>query len=583
MGAPAMGAPGRRRDAAMGAGRLRFLAVCFALAFISIGLRLVDMATAEQRTATPSPRGTEEGIELRRAAILDRNGELLASNIVTLSVIGDPLLMNDPEAAAIALARVLDGVDAAALNARFARGGRFAWVERQISPAEQAAVLELGLPGIGFELGERRVYPRGREAAHVLGFVGIDNQGLAGIEYGLDEAMRGGAALGKPDIALSIDRRVQRIAHAATRTGVDRFAAGGACTIVLDIQTREVLALVSLPDYDPNRAERAPPQARRNRCTGDVHELGSLFKVVSAAMALESGEVSIYDRFDASEQLRIGRHSIRDFRGHQRWLSLPEVFAFSSNIGTVKMTFAAGGSEAQKPFLETLGLFDRPELELPETTRPLVQERWPDIVAATVSYGHGISVSPLQFVEAVATLAGDGKRLPATFLRRDPETLPALLETAPTVVSERTIKDLRWLLWLTVEHGSGVNAAVAGYLVGGKTGTADKPTGSRRGYDGRAVLSSFVGVFPAHDPRYVVLSMLDEPQGDDRTYGYRTGGSIAAPVVSRIIAQAGPLLGVPKAAAEIEAAFTDRLEIMPVMNGRTRRMEDGFAAASLTR
>jgi cell division protein FtsI (penicillin-binding protein 3) len=567
----------------MGAARLRLLALGFVVAFGSIGLRLVDMATASPRAAATTQRSAEDGIELRRASIADRHGELLATNIVTLSVVGDPLLMNDPEAAAIALARALDGVDAAELNARFARGGRFVWVKRQISPQEQAAVLELGLPGVSFELGERRVYPRGHEAAHVLGFTGIDNQGLAGIEYGLDEQLKGGAALGKPDVALAIDRRVQRIARAATGTGVERFAANGACTIVLDIHTREVLALVSLPDYDPNRAERAPPEARRNRCTGDVLELGSLFKVVSAAMALESSEVSVYDRFDASESLRIGRHSIRDYRGHQRWLSVPEIFAFSSNIGTVKMTFAAGGTEVQKPFLQSLGLFDRPALELPETTLPLVQERWPDIVAATVSYGHGISVSPLQFVEAVATLVGDGKRVPATFLRRDPGALEALVAEAPTIVSERTIQDLRWLMWLTVERGTGANGCVDGYMVGGKTGTADKPTGSRRGYDGRAVISSFVGVFPVDAPHYAVLTVLDEPQGDARTYGYRTGGWTAAPVVARVIAQAGPLLGVPPKTPAIEAAFNDRLEVMPVMNGRTKRMEDGFAAASLTR
>jgi cell division protein FtsI (penicillin-binding protein 3) len=213
----------------------------------------------------------------------------------------------------------------------------------------------------------------------------------------------------------------------------------------------------------------------------------------------------------------------------------------------------------------------------------LVQERWPDIVTATVSYGHGISVSPLQFTEAVATLVGDGRRLPATFLRRDPATLPALLEEAPGVVSERTIDDLCWLLWLTVERGTGANGAVDGYMVGGKTGTADKPTGSRRGYDGRAVISSFIGIFPMDEPRYAVLAVLDEPKGDADTWGFRTGGWTAAPVVSRIIAQAGPLLGVPRKAPEIEAAFADRLEVIPVMNGRTRRMEDGFAAASLTR
>jgi len=576
-----------RLPAGLGAGRLRLLAVCFVLAFTSIGLRLADMAMLGLRPVAAGPRASEDGIELRRAALLDRHGELLATNIVTLSVVGDPLLMNDHEATAIALAKALDGVDAAELNARFAKGGRFAWVKRQISPAEQAAVLELGLPGVGFELGERRVYPRGREAAHVLGFVGVDNQGLAGIEHGLEAQLVGGAAQGKPDIRLSIDRRVQRIAHAATRAGVERFAVKGACTIVLDARSREVVALVSLPDYDPNHPEQASPEARRNRCTGDVYELGSLFKVISAGMALESGAVTLHDRFDASESLRIGRHSISDYRGHKRWLSVPEVFAFSSNIGTVKMTFAAGGSEAQKPFLEALGLFDRPRLEVPETEQPLVQERWPDIVAATVSYGHGISVSPLQFTEAVATLVSDGLRRPATFLHRaaDPAT-PETPQAEPEpvrVVSAQTIKDLRWLLWLTADRGTGANGAVEGYMVGGKTGTADKPTGSRRGYDGRAVISSFLGVFPVDDPHYVVLTVLDEPQGDARTYGYRTGGWTAAPVVSRIIAQAGPLLGVPRRTPEVAAAFADRLMVIPVMNGRTRRMEDGFAAASLTR
>ena len=563
----------------IGATRLRLLALCFVLAFTSIGLRLVDMARADPRAVADAGQG-RDNTELRRSPIYDRNGELLATNIVTLSVVGDPLLMNDPEAAAIALARVLDGVNAAELNARFARGGRFAWVKRQISPAEQAAVLELGLPGIKFELGERRVYPRGREASHVIGFTGIDNQGLAGIEYGLEEQLRGGAALGKEHVNLSLDLRIQRIAHAATVAGFQRFTPIGACTIVLDMQTREILALVSLPDYDPNKAERASPEQRRNRCTSDVYELGSLFKVVSTAMALESDTVSIYDRFDASEALRIGRHRINDFRGHQRWLSLPEVLAFSSNIGTVKMTFAAGGAEVQRPFLEKLGFFSRPALEIPETSQPLVQQRWPDIVTATVSYGHGISVSPLQFVEAIAALAGDGRKLPATFLRRAPGAVP---DDGPTVVSERTIQDLRWLLWLTVERGSGVSAGVRGYMVGGKSGSADKATASRRGYDGRAVVSSFVGVFPIDAPRYAVLSVLDEPTGDARTHGYRTGGWTAAPIVSRIIAQAGPLLGVPHKAPEVEAAFNDRLEVMPMMNGRTRRMEDGFAAASLTR
>ena len=559
--------------------RLRLLALCFVLAFVSIGIRLVDMVGGHTAEATSVPAGGDDAPDPRRADITDRNGALLATNIATLSVIGDPLRMNDPPAAAKALATVLDGIDAKELEARFAKGGRFAWVKRQISPTEQAAVLDLGLPGIEFRLGERRIYPRGHEASHVLGFVDIDNQGLAGIEYGLQDALVGGAELGKAPVPLSIDLRIQRIAHAATSAGMRRFRADGACTIVLDMATREVVSLVSLPDFDPNWPERASPEQRRNRCTSSVYELGSLFKVVSVGMALESGAVSLGDRFDASEPLQIGRHRVRDYHGHGRWLSVPEILAFSSNIGTTRMTFAAGGAEAQRGFLKALGLLDRPELEIPETTAPLVPERWPDIVTATVSYGHGVAVSPLQFVEAVTTLAGDGRRVPATLLRRPAGTVL----DGPRVVSAATARDLRWLMWLTVDRGTASQAAVPGYLIGGKTGTADKPTAGRRGYDGQAVLASLIAVFPIDAPRYAVLTMLDEPKGDARTFGYRTGGWTAAPVVARIIAEAGPLLGVPRATPESEMALRDRLEVVPVMNGRTRRMEEGFAAASLAR
>lgn len=573
MSRPASGA------SALTTARLRLLALCFVLAFVSIGIRLVDMVGGHPAEAALAPPGGDDAPDPRRADITDRNGALLATNIATLSVIGDPMRMNDPDAAAAALARVLDGVDAAELGARFARGGRFVWVKRQISPTEQAAVLDLGLPGVEFRLGERRIYPRGEEASHVLGFVDIDNQGLAGIEYGLQDELVGGSELGKAPVRLAIDLRIQRVAHAATSAGVRRFRADGACTIVLDMATREVVSLVSLPDFDPNRPEQASPDQRRNRCTSSVYELGSLFKVVSVGMALQSGAVSLHDRFDASEPLQIGRHRVRDFHGHSRWLTVPEILAFSSNIGTTRMTFAAGGSDAQRAFLKALGLLDRPVLEIPETTAPLVPDRWPDIVTATVSYGHGVAVSPMQFIEAVTTLAGDGRRVPATLLERPADAVP----DGPRIVSAVTASDLRWLMWLTVDRGTATQAAVPGYLIGGKTGTADKPTAGRRGYDGQAVLSSLVAVFPIDAPRYAVLTVLDEPKGDAKTYGYRTGGWTAAPVVARIIAEAGPLLGVPRASPESELALHDRLQVVPVMNGRTRRMEDGFAAASLTR
>jgi len=560
--------------------RLGVLAACFAVAFASLGIRLLDMVlTPPEKTASRLAIAADAP-DPRRADILDRHGELLATNIVTLSVTADPARLGDHEATARALARVLDGVDAATLMRRFARGGRFAWVKRQISPREQAAVQELGLPGVAFRSAERRVYPKADLTSHVVGYVDIDNQGLAGIEYAMQDQLVGGAEAGKAPLRLSLDLRVQEAAHASLEAAFERFQPVGACAMVMDIERRELLAMASLPDFDPNRRRLAPPEARRNRCSGQVYELGSMFKVITAAMALESGEVSIYDRFDASEPVKIGRNRIRDYHGMKRSLSVPEVFAFSSNIGTVKMAFTAGGADRQRAFLKRLGLFERPGIELPEAARPLLPEKWIDIVSATVAFGHGIAVTPLQFLEAVAAIGGDGRYAGATLLPRDPETP---LE-APRVVSDATMRDMRWLMWLAVERGTATKARTSGYLVGGKTGTADKAlVGEGRGYRRDAVVSSFAGVFPVEDPRYAVLVLLDEPKGDERTFGFRTGGWNAAPTVGEIVARIGPILGVAPTAPGVEARLRDRLEVRPALNGRTQRMEEGFAAVSLAR
>ncbi|MCB2054865.1 MAG: penicillin-binding protein 2 [Geminicoccaceae bacterium] len=559
----------------------------FAAAFLSLGIRLVDLATrAPLEAARSSTRGAAlaaEGVsdvpDPRRADIVDRQGHLLATNIVTLSVTADPAKVLDARRTAVALAGALDGVDEADLLRRLERGGRFVWVKRHISPREQAAIQDLGLPGVAFTDSEMRAYPNGNLVSHVLGFVDIDNQGLAGLEYGLQRDLVGGEAEGKEPLRLALDLRVQEVVHDQLARAVTDFRALGGCALVLDVHSRELVSLVSLPDFDPNHPERAPADARTNRCTGNVYELGSVFKIVTSAMALESGRVSLYDRFDASEPLKIGRHTIRDDHGKWRVLAVPEIFAFSSNIGTAQMAFAAGGPAVQQPFLESLGLTDKPKLDIPETQAPLVPAKWIDIVSATVSYGHGIAVAPLQFAESVAALVGDGRFARTRFLDAGEGAAPS----GPRVVSEETVQAMRLLLWLTVDRGTGTNGHTQGYLVGGKTGTADKPADDRRGYERGAVIASFVGAFPIDQPRYVVMVTLDEPQGNDSTFGWRYGGWTAAPVVADIVAIAGPLLGVEPTRPAIEASFDRQMHTIPVVNGRTHREEEGFEVVRLAR
>ncbi|HMR31609.1 MAG TPA: penicillin-binding protein 2 [Geminicoccaceae bacterium] len=553
--------------------RLRVVALCFAMAFASVGLRLVDMVVGKD-PAEASPRiAGEAGPDPRRADIVDRNGELLATNLRVPSVFADPSLIPDIDRAADRLASALVGIDAGDLKRRLRAAKRFAWVKHEVTPLEQAAVLGLGIPGVGFRNTEKRVYPRERLTSHVVGFTDLDNQGLAGIEYAMQDRLVGGAAAGKEPVALSLDLRIQQIVHDEVASAFTRFRAQGAVGIVLDRVTGELLSLVSLPDFDPNRVDRATVEGRKNRATGNTYELGSLFKILSVAMALDTGKVSMADSFDATVPLRIGRHTIRDDHAKRRWLSVPEVFMYSSNIGTAKMVFAAGGADPLKGFFDRVGLMSKPSLEIPELARPQLPKRWADSTTATAAFGHSIAVTPLQFVDAVAAVAGDGTRVPPTLLRRQPGEQPERRR----LVSARTAEDVRWLMWLTVAKGTGTRAKDPAYLIGGKTGTADKVDPVRGGYLRGSVIASFVGVFPIEAPRYVVMVMLDDPRGDGTTYGLRYGGWTAAPVVRDIVSRIGPVLGVSRYDAAAEERFVDRLGVSKSVVAKTQRKEERIA------
>jgi cell division protein FtsI (penicillin-binding protein 3) len=553
-------------DVRLARARLRIVAAVFAMALVGLGARMVDLALPAAGQAVAAAVAAPV-TRPRRADIVDRNGILLATDYPKASVFADPAEVIDPAAAARQLARVLDGVDEATLRAKLSLERRFIWLKRHITDAEQRAVIHLGLPGIRFRTELHRVYPQRGLTAHIVGYVGVENQGLAGIERGFEDRLVGDS---RP-LPLTIDLGVQEVVRSELAAAVSRFKAKGGSGIVLDVATGEIVGMVSLPDFDPNWYQQATVAQRFNRNSQGAYELGSLFKVFTLAMALDAGIVSMTDAFDASRRLEIGRYRIDDFHAHRRWLSVPEIMAFSSNIGAAKMADALGG-DAQRAYFERFGLLDQHPIGLPEVGHPMVPDPWRPINTVTAAYGHGIAVSPLQVVDAVAgALCGE----PLSSAHLIAEGSPSERTTPP--VSAETAAKLRWLMWLTVAEGTGTQAAVPGYLIGGKTGSADKA--GRGGYGGGGIMASFVGAFPIDRPRYLVLVTLDEPKGDADTYYQATGGWTAASAVGRIISRIGPLVGLPPADPGAELWFRDRLVQGQAFNGRTHRQEASFAAA----
>jgi cell division protein FtsI (penicillin-binding protein 3) len=550
--------------------RLRLIGGAFVVAFLALGLRLVDLALMSVDAATEAHGVAGEPQSARRADIVDRHGDLIATDYPKTSLFADPAEVLDPAATATRLARVLSGVDRGDLLRSLSAPRRFVWLKRHLVEAERRAVVRLGLPGVGFRTEWHRVYPQRELTAHLVGYVGIENQGLAGIEYSFEDRLTGPGAAAGP-LALTIDLGVQEAVRSELAQAVERFRASGGTGLVLDARSGEILAMVSLPDFDPNRYWQAPSKARFNRNTQGTYELGSLFKLFTLAMALDSGVVDIAGGYDATKPLVIGRHRIHDFHAKRRWLSVPEIMAFSSNIGAAKMAYDVG-AERQHAYFARLGLLERHPIRLPEVGSPQVPSPWRPINTVTAAYGHGIAVSPLQVVDAVAAAI-----CPAPPERAHLVQDGAPVASRPPAVSADTAAKLRWLMWLTVAEGTGKQAAVPGYLIGGKTGSADKP--GPRGYRGGGLLASFVGAFPIDRPRYVVLVTLDDPKGDAATYNWAQGGWTAAPTVGRIIGRIGPLLGLPPAGPEVEPWFRERLLADQSVDDRTGRREPRFAAA----
>ncbi|WP_428979578.1 peptidoglycan D,D-transpeptidase FtsI family protein [Hansschlegelia zhihuaiae] len=524
-------------------GRLRLAAIAFGLIYLAIVARLVQYAVAPNLDTVE--RVAQAVAAVSRPDIVDRNGMVLATDVKVSSLYAEPKNIIDVDEAVDLLAQALPDLNQKDLRAKLSTKKGFVWLKREISPREQVAVFRLGIPGVAFVQENKRVYPNGAEVAHVLGFADVDNKGIAGIEKyfdtsGLTAAAAAAAGQGgrMAPIHMALDIRVQHAVRDELMAGMKKFKAIAASAAIADVETGEIVSLVSLPDYDPNNPTDALKPEAINRVNVGVFEMGSTMKAMTIAMALDSGKVSLQSRFDARGNLRYGRFTIHDFHPTRRILSVPEVFIHSSNIGTARIALTMG-VDAHKAFLKKMGQLDRLQTELPESARPIVPYKWGELNTITISFGHGVAIAPIQSVMGVSALVNGGWLIKPTFLQRSLEEARA---SGTKVLKESTSTQMRYLMRLNAEKGSAKKADIPGYRVGGKTGTAEKVIGGR--YSKTKNLTAFTAVFPMDKPRYMLLVVLDEPKSLPETHGFATSGWNVVPVGGKMVERVAPLLGV---------------------------------------
>jgi len=531
------------------AGRIRFIALAMAVAYLGIGVKLVLLGVSHDPPQTLKV-AADQAVSGARPDLLDRNGEILATDVKTMSVFAEPRRIIDKDEAVELITAVLPDVDAKELRERLSSKKGFVWVKRQVTAKEQQEIFHLGLPGVGFLPENKRVYPNGPIGAHVIGFVDTDNIGIAGMEKYLDQQsltdphvpgfVLDPAAL-KP-VRLSLDLRATHALRDELVAGMERFKAKAAAGAILDVTTGEVIALESLPDFDPNDpGDFIKDPTRINRLNVGVYEMGSTFKALSLAMALDSGKATLNSRIDARDSLRYGHFTIHDFHATHRVLTVPEVFTHSSNIGAARLALMVG-VEGHKAFLRKMGQLDRLRTELPESAEPLVPKHWGELNTMTIAFGQGLNVAPLQAMMAVAALVNGGKMMTPTLL---PRSEADALAVSHAVISPQTSESMRYLMRSNATHGSAGFANVPGYYVGGKTGTADKIVNGHYSQD--KVFTTFMAIAPSDKPKYLYLVMYDEPQGLPEDGGYHTAAYNSGRVTGKLITRVEPLEGVPPA------------------------------------
>ena len=528
---------------AASAPRMRFAALGFLVLYGAICGRLIYLGFKPDPAT--SRRAAAQAVSASRPDIVDRNGEVLASDVKVMSVFAEPRRLIDKDEATELLTAVLPDIDSRDLRERLGAKKGFVWVKREVTSHQRDEVFHLGLPGVGLIAENKRVYPNGPIGAHVLGFANIDNAGIAGIEkyidgQGLADLHNMGFAATPGDlkpIALSLDIRATHALRDELEKGVEHFKAKAGAAAIMDVNTGEIVALASLPDYDPNKPTDALDPNHINRMNVGVYEMGSTFKALTIAMALDSGKLNLNSKLDASGALSFGRFKIHDYHAQNRALTVPEVFTYSSNVGTARMAMGQG-VEKHKAFLKKLGQLTRMRTELPESAEPIVPKNWGELNTMTIAFGHGLAVAPLQAMMAVSALMNGGYMITPTFLKRSEEEAK---KNAEQVIKAETSEAMRYLMRLNAEIGTAKKVDIDGYFVGGKTGTAEKVINGR--YSKTRLFTTFMAVAPSDQPKYLFLTIMDEPQGLPETGGYATAAYNSGYVTGQIIQRVGPVLG----------------------------------------
>ena len=532
-------------------GRIVLIVALFMMVYVVVAARLVDATLIQgyfrqqnEETALDKERSEMKGEKTRRADIVDRNGVLLATSLKTASLYADPKISIDPVATATQLAKIFPDLTYGETLRKLQGDKRFVWIKRNLTPDEQKKILEIGDPGLSFAYDYRRFYPQGELTSHMVGYSDVDGRGLAGIERSFNKMLTSD----EHEIRLTLDVRLQHILRREVQKAITDFTAKAGAGVVMDAHTGEVLAAVSLPDFNPQApSAKANSETMFNRVTLGVFEMGSIFKIFTAAALLDKTDTKMSRTYNTVDPIvRFGR-KISDYHPEKHNLTVPEIFMHSSNIGTVLMAETVG-TKGLRALYDDLGLTKKVSFEIDEVSAPIMPRPLRELNILTSSYGHGIAVTPLQVASAVSSVINGGMLVKPTLIKGD--TPPE--DSEIRVVRKETSLKLRQLMRLVVTDGTGGNADVPGYNVGGKTGTADKSINGR--YVKGKRISSFVAAFPINEPRYVVYVMIDEPNPNKSSYGYATAGWVAAPAVKRIISTMAPLLNMEPAKNQIDLA-----------------------------
>lgn len=527
-------------------GRTRLVAFAFTALFGVICGRLVYFGLKPQAVQAVRAAGSDQ-VAAARPDILDRNGEVLATDVKVMSIFAEPRRLIDKDEATELLTAALPDVNATELRRKLASNKGFVWVKRAVTPKEQQEVFHLGLPGVGFLPENKRVYPNGPIAAHVLGYANLDGVGISGLEkyidtQGLSDLTSLGFKVAADDlkpVTTSLDLRATYAVRDELAKGIEHFKAKNGAAAILDVNTGEVVAMASLPDFDPNQPADALNPNNINRLSVGVYEMGSTFKALTIAMGLEANTITLRSVVDARQSLRFGRFTIHDFHAEHKMMTVPEVFYHSSNIGAAKIAMMVGVQKHQE-FLRKMGQLTRLRTELPESAEPLWPKHWGELNTITIAFGQGINVAPLQSLMAVGALVNGGQLIKPTFLKRSESDARA---DAPHVIRPEVSESIRYVMRLNAEIGSARNANIPGYFIGGKTGTADKLVHGH--YDHDKVFTTFMAILPADKPKYLFLVLMDEPQAVPGTYGYHTAAWNSGDVCGKIIQRVAPLLDLP--------------------------------------